>query len=72
MSKIIKSNRQPNTTTSRSATHLHVFWTHPGTVTPPPPWATCSSAWPLFQYTNFSWYPIWTSLDATWGQLSWM
>ena len=29
--------------------HLHVFWTPPGMVTQPLPWAACSNAWPLFQ-----------------------
>ena len=28
--------------------HPHGSWTPPGTVTPPPPWAACASAWPLF------------------------
>ena len=45
-SKIIKSNRQPNTTTPTKqcpeVPHLHVFWTPPGMVTPPLPWAAYS------------------------------
>ena len=47
-SKIIKSNHLPNTTMPAKpcpqVQYLHVFWTPPGTVTPPLPWA----AWPLF------------------------
>ena len=31
-----------------SVPHLHLSWTPPGTVTPPPPWAACSNASPLF------------------------
>jgi len=38
-SKIIKPNRQPNTTMPAEpcpeVPHLHVYWTHPGLVTPP-------------------------------------
>ena len=52
-SKVIKSNRQPNTTMPAKpcpkVPHLHVFWTPPRMVTPPRPWAACSSAWQLFQ-----------------------
>jgi len=44
-SKIIKSNRHPNTTMPTKpypeVPHLHVFWTSPGIVTPPLPWAAC-------------------------------
>jgi len=50
-SEIIKSNHHPNTTMPAKSCpkvpHLHVFWTPPGMVTPPPTWAACSSAWPL-------------------------
>jgi len=52
-SKIIKSNRHPNTTMpaklSPEVPYLHAFWTPPGTGTLPPPWAACSNVWPLFQ-----------------------
>jgi len=52
-SKIIKSNRQPNTTIPTKpcpeVPHLHFFLTPLGMVTPPLPWAACSNAWPLFQ-----------------------
>ena len=30
-----------------SVQHLNISWAPPGTVIPPPPWAACSSAWPL-------------------------
>ena len=57
-SKIIKSNHQPITTTptkpSPEVPHLHVFWTPPGMVIPPVPWAACSNASQLFQWRNFS------------------
>jgi len=70
-SKIIKSNHQPIATVPAKpcpkVPHLHVFWTPPGMGTPPLPWAAWSNAWPLFQYRNFSQYPIWTFPDATWG-----
>ena len=49
----IKSNRPPITTMPTKpypkVPHLRVFWTPPGMRTPPPPWAACSNAWPLFQ-----------------------
>jgi len=49
-SKIVKSNRRPNTTMPAKpcpeVPHLHSFWTPPGMVTPPLPWAACSNAWP--------------------------
>ena len=52
-STIIKSNHQPITTMPAKpcpeVPHLHVFWTPPGMVTPPVPWAVWSNAWPLFQ-----------------------
>ena len=52
-SKIIKFNRQPNTTMPAKPCPevpcLHIFWTPSGMVTPPLPWAACSNAWPLFQ-----------------------
>jgi len=52
-SKIIQSRRWPNTTMPAKpcpeVPHLHIFWTHPGMVTPSPPWAAGSNAWPLFQ-----------------------
>jgi len=52
-SKIMKSNRQPNTIMSAKpcpeVPYLHVFWTTPGMVTLPPTWAACSNIWPLFQ-----------------------
>ena len=67
--KIIKPNHQPNTTTPAKpcpeVPYLHVFWTPPGMVTPPPPWAACPNAWPLFQWKNFSEYPTSASPDAT-------
>ena len=44
-SKIIKSNCQPVTTMPSKpcpeVPYLHVFWTSPGMVTPPLPWAAC-------------------------------
>jgi len=53
ISKIIKSNQQPNTTMPTQpypeVPHLHVFWIPPGMGTQPPPWAACPNAWPLFQ-----------------------
>jgi len=36
-----------------SVQHLKVSWTPPGTATPSPPWAACSSIWPLFWRGNF-------------------
>jgi len=52
-SKIIKSNRQHNTTVAAQpcpeVQHLHIFWRPPGMVTPPLPWAAWSNVWPLFQ-----------------------
>ena len=48
-SKIIESNHQHNTTMSAKpcpeVPYLHIFLTLPGMVTPPLPWAACSSAW---------------------------
>ena len=45
-SKIIRSNRHPNTTMPAKlcpeVPHLHVFWTPPGMGTPPLPWAACA------------------------------
>jgi len=68
-SKIIKSNHQPNPTMpakpSPQVPHPHGFWTPPGMRTPPLLWAAWSNAWPLCQWRHFSWYPIWTSPDAT-------
>lgn len=40
--------------------HLHIFWTLPGMVTPPLPWASSFSVWQPFQWRNFSEYPIQT------------
>jgi len=40
--------------------HLNVSGTSPGMVTLPPPWAACSSAWPLFQI-SISLCPTWIS-----------
>ena len=58
-SKIIRSNRQPIITMPSKPCpeepYLHVFWTLPGMVTPPLPWAACSNALQLFQYRTFSW-----------------
>ena len=52
-SKMMKFNHHPSTPISAKpcpqVPHPHVFWTPPGKVTPPLPWAACSSAWPLFQ-----------------------
>jgi len=48
-----------------SVPHLHISWTPPGMVTPPPPCAACASASPLFQRRNFSYYPSWTSSGTT-------
>ena len=52
-SQIIKSNRQPNTATPATpcpeVPYVYIFLTPPGMGTPPPPWAACSNAWPLFQ-----------------------
>ena len=36
-----------------SVLHLHSSWTPPRMVTPPPPWAACVSAWPLFSRIIF-------------------
>jgi len=53
ISKIIKSNHQPNTTMPTKpcpeVPYLHGFWTLPGKLTPPLPWTAYSNAWPLFQ-----------------------
>ena len=58
ISKVINSNHQPNTTMPAKpcpeVPHLNVFWTPPGMVTQPLPWAACSNAWPLFQKRSFS------------------
>ena len=52
-SKIIKSNRHPNTTMAAKpypeVSHPCVFWTPPGMGTPPLPWAACSNAWPRIE-----------------------
>ena len=44
-SKIVKSNHQPDTTVPAKpcpeVPYLHIFWTPPGMMTPPPPWAAC-------------------------------
>jgi len=46
-SKITKSNHQPNTTMPAKpcpeVQYLRAFWTSPGTVTPPLPWAAYSN-----------------------------
>lgn len=42
---------QPSTSITKpcpQVPHPHVFWIFPGTVTPPLPWLTCSSAWQPF------------------------
>ena len=53
LEKTSKSNRQPNTTMPAKpcpeVPYLHIFWTPPGMVTPPLPWAACSNAYPLLQ-----------------------
>ena len=63
-SKMIQSNHQPMLTMPTkphpSAPHLHIPWTPPGTVTPPPPWAVSSNTSPLFLWRIFSLYPTWT------------
>ena len=50
-----------------SVPHLHISWTPPGTVTPPPPWAACANASPLFLRRNLSWHSTWTPPGATSG-----
>jgi len=49
-SKIIKSNRHPNTPMPAKpcpeVPHPHGFWTPPGMGTPPLPWAAWSNVWP--------------------------
>jgi len=69
-SKINKSNHQAMpampTQPCPSVPHLHSPQTPPGMVTPPPPWAACSNAWPRFQRRYFSSYPTWTSPGTTW------
>jgi len=56
--EITKANRHPNTPLPAKprleVPHPHGFWTPPGMRTPPPPWAACSSVWPIFQWRNFS------------------
>ena len=52
-SKLTQSNQQPITPCPLpSVPHPHGSWTPPGTVTPPPPWASCATASPLFLRTN--------------------
>lgn len=47
---------------------VHIFWTLPAMVTPPFPWAACSSAWQPFPWNYyFPKYPTWASPGATWG-----
>ena len=43
------------------------FLTTSGTMTPPPPWAACATASPLWERRNFSYYPTWISPGTTWG-----
>jgi len=51
-SKIIKSNRQPNTTMPTKpcpeVPHLHIFLTPPRMVTQPPHWAAYASVYCIF------------------------
>ena len=37
-----------------SVQHLNAYWTPPGTVTQPPPWAACSSTSVPFERINYS------------------
>ena len=74
-SKIIQPNHPPTTNVAYwpypSVPHLHVSWTPPGMVTPPPPWAVCATARPLFQRKNIfllsnltTTYPSLTSFET--------
>ena len=49
---------------------VNISWTVPGMVTPPPPWAACTSASPLIWRRNFSYYPIWDVTEEA-GGLAW-
>ena len=54
-----------------SVPHPHISWIPPWMVTPPPPWAACANALPLFWRRNFLEYLSWTFSGATESYFSW-
>jgi len=56
-------------TPCHSEPHLTFSWAPPRMVTPPPSWAICSSAQPLFLRGNFTQYATWTSPWHNWRPL---